>query len=351
MRLSRTLALATAVTLALASCGTVDSGKAGGSQGGSTGSTDGAGASVRAGAYVNVVKLTGIAWFDRMKVGVDEFAKESGAQAVQAGPATDSPEQQVSIIQGLIAQKPAGMGIVPSDPGAVDAVVAQAKSAGIKVVTHEAPQLTSPDADIEAFDNASYGKKIMTGLGGCMKGEGDYVQFVGKLTATTHMAWANAGLEEQKATFPKMHRISDPVESMDNADTAYTKAKQLLQANPKLKGFFGASSQDAPGIARAIKEAGLQNDTCVHGTGVPSETKQFLSDGSIDAIYFWDPAKAGHAVMKAAKLLADGKSLTDGTDLGIEGYGKLTQSKTNPKVFLADAALSATKDDVDKYGF
>lgn len=349
MRTSRTLVIAVAATMALASCGSVDSGKAGGPKSDAKSATTAA--SVGAGAYVNVVKLTGIAWFDRMKVGVDEFAKSSGKQATQTGPATDSPEQQVSIIQGLIAQKPAGMGIIPSDPGAVEAIVKQATAAGIKVVTHEAPQLTSPDADIEAFDNGAYGRKIMNGLGTCMKGEGQYVQFVGKLTATTHMAWANAGLEEQKAKFPGMSRVGDPVESLDNADTAYQKAKQLLQANPKLKGFFGGSSQDAPGIARALQEAGLQNDTCVHGTGVPSETKQFLGDGSIDAIYFWDPAKAGQAVMKAAQLLAEGKQLSDGMDLGVEGYGKMTQSTTNSKVFLGDAALSATKDDVDKYKF
>ncbi|WP_168582735.1 autoinducer 2 ABC transporter substrate-binding protein [Gephyromycinifex aptenodytis] len=357
MRISRAATSIAALSLlAISACGSVDStapaGEAaspaadGQSQSAAAGSED-----VAQGAYVNVVKLTGIAWFDRMKVGVEEFAKESGQSAVQTGPSTDSPELQVGIIQGLIAKKPAGMGIVPSDPGAVDAVIGQAKSAGIKVVTHEAPQLKSPDADIEAFDNAVYGQKIMSGLGQCMQGEGEYVQFVGKLTATTHMAWANAGSAEQEKTFPKMVRIGDPVESSDNADVAYQKAKQLLQAHPKLKGFTGASSQDVPGIARAVQEAGLQEDTCVHGTGVPSETKQYLTDGSIDSIYFWDPAAAGQAVMKATQMLAEGKQLSDGMDLGVEGYTKMKQSPDNPKVFLGDAALSATKDDVDSWGF
>ncbi|WP_116112595.1 autoinducer 2 ABC transporter substrate-binding protein [Austwickia chelonae] len=348
MRLSPVVVAALLLPLALSSCGSIDAAQAERPPGGAK---PPAAESIDQGAYVNVVKLTGIAWFDRMKIGVEDFGATSGRKTTQAGPATDSPEQQASLIQALIAQRPAGMGIIPSDPQAVDAVVKQARGAGIRVVTHEAPQLTSPDADVEAFDNADYGRKIISGLGACMGGQGEYVQFVGKLTATSHMAWANAVVEEQRSRFPAMTRIGDPVESMDSAEIAYVKAKHLLQTHPRLKGFSGASSQDVVGIARAVAEAGLQDETCVHGTGVPSETKHFLAEGAIDAIYFWDPAKAGKAVMKATQLLAEGKKLSDGEDLGVEGYRRLRQSTDNPLVFLGDAALSATKDDVMKYDF
>ncbi|GAB76851.1 monosaccharide ABC transporter substrate-binding protein, CUT2 family [Austwickia chelonae] len=347
MRLSPVVAAALLLCLPLSACGSIDADRAGRPGGGRAPAAEG----VDQGAYVNVVKLTGIAWFDRMKIGVEDFGTTSGRKVTQAGPATDSPEQQASLIQGLIAQRPAGMGIIPSDPQAVDAVVKQARGAGIRVVTHEAPQLTSPDADVEAFDNADYGRKILTGLAACMKGEGQYVQFVGKLTATSHMAWAKAVADEQRSAFPAMERLGEPVESMDSAEVAYVKAKHLLQTHPRLKGFSGASSQDVVGIARAVSEAGLNHETCVHGTGVPSETKHFLADGAIDAIYFWDPARAGKAVMKATQLLAEGKKLSDGEDLGVEGYRRLRQSKDNPLVFLGDAALSATKDDVMKYDF
>lgn len=338
---------ATTSAIVLAGCGTTSS-----SSGTSGGAGDaGAAAPAADGDYVNVVKLTGIAWFDRMSTGVDAFADQAGVSASQTGPATADTELQVSVIQGLIAQDPVAIGVVPLDPGAVENVIQQARDAGIVVVTHEAPTIQSADADIEPFDNAVYGQGIMTSLAECMGGEGEYVQFVGSLTSETHMAWADAGYASQQSEAPGMTRLGEPVESNDNADTAYEKTKQLLQANPDLRGFFGDSSQDVPGIARAVQETGLAEDTCVYGTGVPSETRQFLEDGSADGIFLWDPALAGQAMLAAAKIIADGEELTTGTDLGVPGYESLTQSADNPKTFLGDAPLALTAENVAEYDF
>jgi simple sugar transport system substrate-binding protein len=337
-RIAAATALGISTVLALSACGTV------GADGGGTGEDS-------TGAYVNVVKLTGIAWFDRMGTGVDDFAAETGLNATQTGPATADTELQVGIVQSLIAQKPTALGVVPLDPGALENVIQQARDAGIVVVTHEAPTIQNADADIEAFDNPVYGQAIMDGLAECLGDSGEYIQFVGSLTSETHMAWANAGYESQLAEYPGLTRISEPVESNDNADTAYEKTKQLLQANPDLRGFFGDSSQDVPGIARAIQELGLQDDTCVFGTGVPSETSQFLEDGSADQIYLWDPALAGHAVLAAAKIIAEGGTVEEGTDLGVPGYESLVQSKDNPITFFGNAPLVLTKDNVGDYDF
>jgi simple sugar transport system substrate-binding protein len=355
------IAVAAAGLLSVAACGTADTdGPADDTDGAqevadadtddaSTG--DAPAEDVDEGSYVNVVKLTGIAWFDRMESGVRAFAESSGLDATQAGPSTDSPEQQVATIQSLIAQRPTVMGVVPSDPGAMQAVITQAREAGIVVITHEAPQIQDADADIEPFANDAYGEAIMEDLAACMGGEGEYAQFVGKLTAETHMEWSNAAHELQQSEYPGMTRVSDPVESNDNADTAYERTKQLLQSNPELVGFQGASSQDVPGIARAIEEAGLEDDTCVYGTGVPSETRQFLASGAIDAIYLWDPALSGQAMLEAGRIIAEGGELTDGTDLGVEGYENLVQSPDSELVFLGDAQLKITADTVDDYDF
>lgn len=332
-----------AAVVGLSACGTV---------GGGAGAPPTAGPSARVqGAYVNVVKVTGIAWFDRMATGVKAFHDATGIAATQTGPATASTELQVGLIQSLIPQKPVAMTIVPLDPGAVENVIKQVRQAGIVVVTHEAPSIQNADADIEPFDNTEYGKEVMDSLGECMHGKGKYVQFVGSLTSETHMDWAGAGLAHQQSVFPGMSRVGTPVESGDNADTAYQKTKELLQAHPDLTGFFGDSSEDVPGIGRAIQEAGLQNQTCVVGTGIPSETKSYLQDGSIDGIFLWDPAKAGQAMLSAAREIVTGSKIAAGTNLGIPGYTSLVQSAQNPKTFHGDAIISVTKANLDQYDF
>lgn len=105
------------------------------------------------------------------------------------------------------------------------------------------------------------------------------------------------------------------------------------------------------GIARAVQEAGLEDKVCVMGTSIPSVAKKFLADGSIDKIFFWDPAMAAKAMLTIAERLANEETIDEGTDLGIPGYESLTVSPDNPKVFYGDASISVDSSNVDEYDF
>lgn len=230
-------------------------------------------------------------------------------------------------------------------------MLAQAKQQGIIVVAHEATGIENVDIDIEAFDNADYGADIMENLGQCMEGEDEYVQFVGGLTAKTHMEWVDAAYEVQQDKFPGMTRVETPIESTDNENAAYDKAKEILAKYPNIKGFQGSAGNDVPGIARAVEEAGLEGKTCVMGTSIPSAAEKYLATGAIDKIFFWDPALAGEAQLQIATLLAQGGVIEEGTDLGIEGYENLKKMEGYDNVFMGDANISADKDTAAQYAF
>lgn len=300
---------------------------------------------------VTVVKLTGIGWFDRMEEGVNAFAEETGIDARQDGGDDASPEKQVAIIQNLIAQAPTAITVVPNSPEALESVLADARAAGIIVVSHEAAGIKNVDADIEAFDNTWYGEQIMINLADCMGGEGEYVSFVGGLTAKTHMTWVEGALGEQEANFPNLTRVEDPIESKEDETVAYERAKEVIAKHPNIKGFQGSAGTDVAGIARAVQEAGLQDDICVMGTSIPSVASKYLEDGSIDKIFFWDPALAGRAQLKIAQLLAQGDAVEEGTDLGIEGYNSLKKLAGFDNVFVGEAAVIVDKSNVADYNF
>lgn len=327
--------------LALAGCGQV---------GGATGGGE-AGGSGEDGAMVTVVKISGVGWFDRMEVGVQEFAEETGIDARQEGADDASPEKQIQIIQDLIAQSPAAITVVPNSPEALESVLKQARDQGIIVVAHEAAGIKNADIDIEAFDNRAYGAKIMDNLAECMDESGQYVSFVGGLTAKTHMDWVGGAYDQQQAEYPDLTRVEEPVESKEDENVAYQRAKELLAKYPDIKGFQGSAGTDVAGIARAVQEAGLEDQVCVMGTSIPSVAKKYIVDGSIDKIFFWDPAMAGKAQLKIAQLLVDGEEITDGTDLGIEGYNSLKKLDGFDNVYVGDAAVIVDKDNVDDYDF
>lgn len=295
-----------------------------------------------------IVKLTGVAWFDRMEVGVKNFAKDTGIDAFQTGANTGDPAAQAQVIEDLIAQGVDAICVVPNSTESLEPVLKKARDKGIIVITHEASDVKNADYDIEAFNNAEYGKHFMDQLGPMMNGKGQYTTFVGSLTATSHNEWVDASVKEQQAQYPNMELVSNKNESTEDSDIAYNKAKELLAAYPNLIGFQGSAMTDVPGIARAIEEAGKADSTFVIGTSLVSASGQYLETGAIDSISFWDPALAGYAMNELALMMLKGETPKDGMSLKAEGYQNL---KLVDKVFYGKAWIDVTKDNMNDYDF
>ena len=302
-------------------------------------------------SMVVVVKLTGIGWFDRMEEGIAAFAARTGIDARQDGGDDASPEKQVAIIQNLIAQNPTAITVVPNSIEALETVLAEARAAGIVVVGHEAVGMVNADAVIEAFDNTWYGEQIMTNLAECMGGEGEYAQMVGGFTAQSHMQWVEGAYALQQADHAGLTRVEDPIESKEDETVAYERAKEILAKYPNIKGFQGSAGTDVAGIGRAVQEAGLQDQVCVMGTSIPSVSAKYLEDGSIDKIFFWDPALAGEAQLAIAQIIADGGTISAGTDLGIVGYNGLAQLDGFDNVWVGEAAVIVDAANMGEYNF
>ena len=299
--------------------------------------------------YVVSVKLIGVGWFDNMDKGIKSWAKSKKIDASMTGATDASPEKQSKMVEDLIAQKVTGIGIVPNDVASIDGIIAKAKKAKIKVVTHEAGGIKNADANIEAFENAAYGAVIMDNLATCMGSAGKYVQFVGTLTNGSHNEWVAGAYAQAQKKYTGLTRVEDPIESKEDADVAYNKTKELLKKYPDLKGFEGSSANDVVGIGRAVEELGLADKVCVMGTSIPSMTSKYLTTGAIDKIFFWDSALAGQAMLNMLEILSGGGEITEGLDLGVPGYESI-QKIAGTKVSWSGAAwVIVDKNNMDQY--
>ncbi len=301
---------------------------------------------------VTVVKITGINWFNRMEEGVKKYAKDSGNTATQTGPSTADAAQQAAIIEDLIAKKPDAIAVVPFSPETLEPVLKKAMARGITVITHEADNQTNTLYDIEAFDNVAFGANLNARLAKCMGGSGKWAVFVGSLTSKTHNQWADGGIANAKKN-AGMTLVDGKQETADDADQAYQKAKELIRKHPDIKGFQGSASTDVAGIGRAIEEAGLENKTCVYGTSLPSIAGKYMDSGAVDGIGFWDPADAGYVMNKVAQLVLQGKKITNGMDLGVKGYNKVSVTKGKGKgmIVRGNAFVDVDKANYKSYPF
>ncbi len=292
-------------------------------------------------------------WFVRMEVGVKRYAADTGLDVYQKGPATTDATQQAQVIRDLIAQKVGALCVVPVDPGALEPVLKEAMDAGIVVVTHEGATQQNTQYDLEAFNNSAYGGFIMQNLAEAMGEEGLYTTMVGHVTNASHNEWADGGVAYQKEKFPNMKLLeAEPrVESQDDGEVAYQTAKELIKTYPDLKGIMGTSSFDAPGIARAIEEMGLQGKFFTAGTGMPEANKQILEKGLVHALTLWDPAEAGYAMAELARRILDKEPIEEPLDLKAEGYAEVKFAEGSDKILEGAGWIVITKDNVDSFGF
>jgi simple sugar transport system substrate-binding protein len=298
-----------------------------------------------------IVKLDGIAWFERMREGVKQFGDETGHKCFLLGPAQADAALQVQIIEDVIAQGVDAICVVPFSVEAIEPVLRKARSRGIIVVSHEASNQVNADAIIEPFDNFAYGAHLMDHLAHYTGGQGQYAVFVGSLTSKSHNEWIDGAIARQKEKYRQMELVTERIEEYDNQNTAYEKTKELIKAYPELRGIQGSASTTAAGAGLAVEEKGLQNRLAVVGSGLVSQCRQYLASGSTKLISFWDPADAGYVMNKIAVTLLEGKKLTNGADLGVAGYTQIRQDPEKPNLFYGSAWVDVTKQNMDAYNF
>ena len=293
------------------------------------------------------------AWFVRMEVGVKQFAKETGINAFQKGPAKTDAAMQAQVIEDLIAQGVDAICVVPVDPSALEPVLGLALSKGIVVIDHEGGSQQNCLYDIEAFSNQGLGQTIMVELAKMMGGKGVYTTMVGNVTNASHNEWADAGVAYAKANYPGMTLLAaEPrVEIMDNLDTAYERAKELFKKYPNLKGIFGTSSLSSPGVARAIEELGLKGKAFVTSVGLPNENKVYLKNGTLQSVLLWDPKDAGYAQLAMAVKILKGEKIVNGCNLTAPGWTSMQFAPGSTKVLQGKGWITITKDNVDTFGF
>ena len=126
-------------------------------------------------------------------------------------------------------------------------------------------------------------------------------------------------------------------------------AKDLMNANPNLKGLVGECTSSAPGVAKAVKEAGKIGEVFTVGLGTPQAMKPYLEDGSSSAAILWDVEQLGYLTAWSAKQLYDNKELQAKNQVN----DKLTAVEYFPeeKMVLLGPPLRITKDIVNQFNY
>jgi len=234
-------------------------------------------------------------FFKAMKVGATAEAAAKGVNLVwQGNPSVYSPATQIPVADQVLATKPSGLVLIPTDPTALQPVANQAIKAGIPVVnvdTH-VNDLSKVTAFITG-DNADGGAKAADAIASAIKYTAGqtYQVAVGltSATATTNVARLAGFKAEVAAKYPGI-QIVDTEYSQSQPSVADTNVSNWLTKYPNLAGIFAIDGTNASGAAAALQAKGLVGKIALVGYDAYPANVKLLQAGVFSALIAQNPA-------------------------------------------------------------
>ncbi|HXW19387.1 MAG TPA: rhamnose ABC transporter substrate-binding protein [Roseiarcus sp.] len=297
-----------------------------------------------------VVKALGIGFFDACRDGGLEAAKElGGVELIYTGPTKTTAEEQIAVVDSLIAQKVDAIAISANDTNALVPVCKKAMSRGIKVISFDSG--VAPEGRIMQLDpsnTALIGAKCVQMIAKTIHNEGDVAILSATAQATNQNAWiAEMKKEWAKPEYAKMKLVAT-VYGDDVADKSYREAQGLFKSYPDLKGIIAPTSVGIVAAAKAVVDAGLVGKVYVSGLGLPSEMKGAVLAGATDTFAIWNPIDLGYTATMIAALIAMGKATgAPGTTIHA---GRMGDIKIGPDASAAMAdPFTFDKSNIEKF--
>ncbi|PJG85338.1 substrate-binding domain-containing protein [Conservatibacter flavescens] len=293
---------------------------------------------------VNISKIDGMPWFNRMAEGVVQAGKDTGIKSYQVGPSNTDAPQQVKLIEDLIAKKVSAISIVPNDASALEPVLKKAKQNGIIVLTNESVGQPSADWDIEIIDNEQFAIDYVEEVAKSLGGKGGYVIYVGGLAVPQHNLWADLFIKHQKERYPEMFEVTSRMPVAENIDDSRRTTLDLVKAHPDLKAVISFGSQGPIGAGLAVKEKRLKGKLNVFGMMIPSQAASLIKTGNITMGITYDPATAGYALATVAAKLLKGEPITQDLEIPTVGKAKVDVDK---KLLQFHKVLRVTQENIN----
>ena len=295
-------------------------------------------------------KLVGIPYFNASEAGAKKAGQDLGVEVIYTGPTKADAAEQVKMIEDLISKGVDCIAVAPNDSAALSPVLKKAKDKGILIMDWDTPAEQSlVTYSVHQIDDKVFAEHYYDALVKVMgTEEGEYAILTGGLSAANLNGWIDKGLAYAKQKYPKLKLVTDKIPTDEKQQVAYQKTLELIKAYPNLKGILGYSTPTPIGAAQAVQEKKLQDKIAVVGSGLPTDSKPYLEDGSLDVAILWDPGKLGYLTVALAKMKLEGKEVTDGMD--IPNVGKITL-KSDGKTIIMGLPTDFTKENAGNYKF
>lgn len=276
-----------------------------------------------------VVKNLGNSYFDACRDGALEAAKAiGGMEIIYTAPTKPTAEDQIAVLDSLLAQKVDGIIVAADDANALVPFGKKAAQRGIKVISFDSA--IAPGGrlvHLAASSTDLIGAKQVQMIAKTLKNEGEVAILSASSTMTNQNSWIAAMKEEwKKPEYAKMPLVAT-VYGDDQDDKSYREMQALVKAHPNLKGVISPTTIGIRAGAKAIMDGGLVGKVFITGLGLPSEMKDAVLKGACDSFAIWNPVDYGYSATMIMADILGGAATAPGSILKI---GRKGETKVGP---------------------
>lgn len=322
---------------------------------------------------VFVPKLTGNAFFEAANGGAQAFAARQGFKVQYSGSSQASIEDQIRIVEEVIAQKADAICVSSLDAAALDEVMKKAMSAGIAVTTWDSDVSGDARSIMVSQGTPDQLGKMLVEMGAkslSSRGKNPakepikYVWHYSQSTVTDQNSWQAAGENYIKATYPNWENVAPQnYYSEQDPEKAIAVGESILTEHPDIDLIICNDSTSLPGQAQAAQNLHkTAQDVTITGFASPNAMRDYCKAGTIERWGLWDCKVQGALGCYIAFYLASGNSLHVGDKLEVPEIGNvevMPNTVLNPNAFTADHSgvvllpnrTEFTISNVDDYNF
>ncbi len=251
-------------------------------------------------------KNLGNAYFDTSDAGGAEAIEEFGGTYAEVGPATATPDSQVSFIDTAAQQGVGGLVVSANDPDALCDSLNTARDNGMKVVTFDSDvNADCRDLFINQADAEGIAKVEVDLIAEQIGGAGQVAILSAAATATNQNAWIDIMTEYIASDYPDIELV-EVVYGDDDDQTSFDKTAGLLSTYPELKGIISPTTVGISAAARYLSTSEFKGKVALTGLGTPNQMRDYVLDGTVTAFALWNPGDLGYLAAYATKALIDG---------------------------------------------
>ena len=256
-------------------------------------------------------------FFEPIGVDAEEYAKTQNCSVIAKAPDSSNAQQQIEIMENLIAMNVDGIAIGPTDTSALVPTINKAIEKGIKVICFESE---APDSDALAFigtDNYKAGRHMGAVIGKNLNGEGEIMILTG-LPTQWSLNERIRGIEECLAEKYPDIKIVDTQPSEGDPQKAVTCTENMIQAHPDFDAIVGIDATAGPAAVSVWKAKGWQNDPdhmILTFDDMP-DNLQGVRDGYVKALVAQRQTSWGVEIIDTLNALCDGETVEPYNDTG-----------------------------------